>query len=154
MRPLTSILAAVLSLTATCASAQLYKWVDDNGVVNYGDSPPAGVRVQPVTHGTVSSVSGGPRQQVEASAQRDSSRRAQRAPREINETMNVSVNSGAGSSDDPDYIAGYAPYYAYPRREVARAADAIDRRRPEQPIAKPILPVDPAIPEMPGRLRR
>ena len=154
MRPLTSsILIATLSLTATCASAQLYKWVDESGVVNYGDSPPSGVRVQPVTHGTVSSVSV-PRQQVEASAQRDSSRRAQRAPREINETVNVSVNSAAGTSDDPDYIAGYAPYYAYPRREVARAADAVDRRRPEQPIAKPILPVDPAVPDMPFRPRR
>jgi len=153
MRSLTSpLLAAALALTATAASAQLYKWVDESGVVNYGDWPPSGVRVQPVTHGTVSSVSGAPRQPA-ATGQRDPSRRGQRGSTDINETVNVSVNSAPGSSDDPDYIAGYAPYYAYPRREVARA-ETIDRRRPEQPIAKPVLPVDPAVPEMPLRPRR
>jgi hypothetical protein len=34
--------AAVLAAAAPLASAQLYKWTDDKGVVNYSNKPPAG----------------------------------------------------------------------------------------------------------------
>src|SRR5215813_7700759 len=101
---LVSSILIALSTAAPCATAQLYKWVDESGVINYGDQPPDGVKVMPVTHGTVSSVSGGPRQQLDATRQRDGTRRSQRAPRETQETVNVSVNPGQGSSDDVDYI--------------------------------------------------
>jgi hypothetical protein len=37
-------LAAVLLASAPLASAQVYKWVDDKGVVNYGSKPPAAAR--------------------------------------------------------------------------------------------------------------
>src|SRR4029453_5775919 len=150
---LVSSVLIALCTAAPCATAQLYKWVDESGVVNYGDLPPDGVKVQPVTHGTVSSVSGAPRQRADATRPRDSSRRSQGAPPQIQETVNVSVDSASGSSDDPDYVAGYAPYYGYPVRRAA-AAEAIDRPRIEQPIAKPILPINPAIPDMPARARR
>jgi hypothetical protein len=36
------MLSLLLILSATTASAEVYKWVDDNGVVQYGDRPPAG----------------------------------------------------------------------------------------------------------------
>jgi hypothetical protein len=39
LRPLTACLA--LALAASTGAAELYKWVDDNGVVNYSNSPPA-----------------------------------------------------------------------------------------------------------------
>ncbi len=48
---LTSLaIAAILLLAAGGATAQIYKWVDENGVTNYGNKPPAKVaKVQPVT---------------------------------------------------------------------------------------------------------
>ena len=35
------VLAAVLAIAAPDAAAQLYKWTDENGVVNYSNAPPA-----------------------------------------------------------------------------------------------------------------
>lgn len=35
-------LALLLALAATAASAQVYKWVDENGRVHYGEKPPPG----------------------------------------------------------------------------------------------------------------
>lgn len=36
------LLALLLALTAPAASAQVYKWVDENGRVHYGEKPPPG----------------------------------------------------------------------------------------------------------------
>ena len=36
----------VTALCATPSLAALYKWVDENGRVNYGDTPPAGVKAE------------------------------------------------------------------------------------------------------------
>lgn len=40
--------ALALLLAANAAAAQVYKWVDANGVTHYGNHPPAGVTAQPV----------------------------------------------------------------------------------------------------------
>ena len=42
--------AALLALALTClpAAAALYKWTDENGRTVYGDTPPAGVKVEKV----------------------------------------------------------------------------------------------------------
>lgn len=37
------LLAAVLALFAGTVAAEVYRWIDRNGVVNYGSAPPAGV---------------------------------------------------------------------------------------------------------------
>ena len=46
------ILALALPIAAPLARAEIYKWVDDNGVTNYSNTPPAGgkrtARVQAV----------------------------------------------------------------------------------------------------------
>ena len=42
------ISSAVLLLLAMNASAQVYRWVDEHGVVNYGSRPPAGSKAKPV----------------------------------------------------------------------------------------------------------
>jgi len=39
--------ALLASLTGT-AAAEVYRWIDQNGVVNYGSAPPAGVKASPV----------------------------------------------------------------------------------------------------------
>jgi hypothetical protein len=45
-----SVLLAVIAcvLAATGATAQVYKWVDENGKVQYGDRPPDKVKAAPV----------------------------------------------------------------------------------------------------------
>lgn len=40
--------ALVFALSGTLATGQVYKWVDENGRVQYGDKPPAGARASAV----------------------------------------------------------------------------------------------------------
>lgn len=53
--PMASLLLALLLLTPA-GQADLYKWVDDDGKVHYGDSPPENARLKKIT-GKVSSFS-------------------------------------------------------------------------------------------------
>jgi hypothetical protein len=41
-------LALILALAAPLALAQVYKWVDEKGRVQYGDKPPPGVKATPL----------------------------------------------------------------------------------------------------------
>jgi Domain of unknown function (DUF4124) len=41
-------LALILALAAPLALAQVYKWVDGKGHVQYGDKPPPGVKATPI----------------------------------------------------------------------------------------------------------
>lgn len=41
--------SAVLLLLAVSASAEVYRWVDERGVVNYGSRPPPGSKAKPVS---------------------------------------------------------------------------------------------------------
>jgi hypothetical protein len=43
-----TLLLMILLLAAASASAQQYKWIDKNGRVQYGDSPPAGANATPL----------------------------------------------------------------------------------------------------------
>lgn len=38
-----------LTLYAPCSGAEVYKWVDEKGVVNYGSTPPPGRSAKPLT---------------------------------------------------------------------------------------------------------
>ena len=145
----------MLCATAPTAYAQLYKWVDDSGVVNYGDWPPAGVKLQPVNRGTLSSVAD---RALAPPLDRapEASRRAPRTAGPATSVRNeVAAPDAPASPGDADVAGTYAPYYGYASRPVVAAEAAEDRRRPaNERVAKPILPIDPAIPEMPLRPRR
>jgi hypothetical protein len=65
----------------------------------------------------------------------------------------VSSSSAPASPGDANVDGTYAPYYDYARRPVAVEA-AAERRRENAPVVKPLLPIDPAIPDMPLRPRR
>ena len=156
MRPSTFfVVSCVLCATAPTAYAQLYKWVDDSGVVNYGDWPPSGVKLQPVNHGTLSSVAD---RVLVAPLVRtpEASRTAPRSAGPATAAPNeVPAPEAPASPGDADVVGTYAPYYGYASRPVAAAEAAEVRRRPENArVVKPILPIDPAIPEMPLRPRR
>lgn len=146
------LVTCMLCATATSASAQLYKWVDSGGVVNYGDWPPAGVKVQPVTGGTLSSVTD--RALVGSPARTpDASRGAPRSARPAVSARNeVLPSSATGSSGGADGAYAYDSYDSYGWRPAV-AAEA-ERRLVTAPVVKPMLPIDPAIPDMPLRPRR
>ena len=154
MRPaILFVVSCALYATAPPAHAQLYKWVDSSGVVNYGDWPPAGVKLQPVNHGTLSSAADralvGPPAGAPGAA-RNASRTSRPPPNVRNEVLSSSSPASPGDANVDD---SYAPYYDYARRPVAVDAVA-ERRRENAPVAKPLLPIDPAIPDMPLRPRR
>jgi Domain of unknown function (DUF4124) len=140
-------IALALICVAPCASAQLYKWVDADGVINYGDWPPPGVKIQAVTHGTVSVVTGGSRAQASetrARSARSEERRNQR------DAPDADAAPTQVAMDDAQYADAYAADYGYPARRVRRAEAALDRPRPEPRIAQPGPAVDlPSVPDMP-----
>jgi hypothetical protein len=43
-----ALISLMLMMFATAAAAQLYKWVDKDGKVRYGDTPPPGVKATPL----------------------------------------------------------------------------------------------------------
>lgn len=57
-RPLSLALLLAAALFAMPASAQLYKWTDANGRVQYSDKPPTGQKAQTLTRSSISTVPG------------------------------------------------------------------------------------------------
>jgi Domain of unknown function (DUF4124) len=51
MRTTVAATLVFLSLAGLPAQAQIFRWVDERGVVNYASAPPAGVRATPVDTG-------------------------------------------------------------------------------------------------------
>lgn len=154
MRPASlSLIACLLCATASSADAQLYKWVDENGGVNYGDWPPSGVKLQPMNQGTVSSVADralAPPPSRAANASRGAPRTDPSGVAVRNEASPPTASSSAG---DADVVGAYAPYYGYPQRPAAAVAEA-ERRPAGAAVTRPMLPIDPAIPDMAWRPRR
>jgi Domain of unknown function (DUF4124) len=154
MRSATSfIITCVLCAAAPATHAQLYKWVDDSGVVNYGDWPPDGVKLQPVNHGTLSSVADRALVAPLARAPESSRSAPRKAGPAISERKEVSYSNAPAVPTDADDVGTYAPYYGYSRRPVAVAAE-LERRPANALVERPILPINPGIPEMPPRPRR
>ncbi len=46
-----AVFGVVAALAATASIAAMYKWVDENGRVAYGDTPPAGVKAERMNSG-------------------------------------------------------------------------------------------------------
>lgn len=153
MRPaILSLIACLLCATASSADAQLYKWVDENGGVNYGDWPPSGVKLQPMNRGTMSSVDDRALAPPAARAA-NAPRSAQRPDPSGSTVRNEASSSTAPSSSGDADVGAYAPYYGYPQRPAAALAEA-ERRPAGAAVARPMLPIHPAIPDMALPLRR
>ena len=154
MRPaILCVVSCALYAAAPLAQAQLYKWVDSSGVVNYGDWPPAGVKLQPVNHGTLSSVADRALVGPPARAPRAAGNASGTARPPASVRKEALSSSAPASSGEANVDGTYAPYYGYTQRPLAVGAVA-ERRRENAPVAKPLLPIDPAIPDMPLRPRR
>jgi hypothetical protein len=114
------VLWAALLATPPAVLAQLYKWVDSDGVVNYGDSPPSDARnVKAVGPVSLSVVPGVPKEQMDAMRERDEQRRMAQLQRDELEDARARAKAEASPSPWPlddyqvAYDYGYYPVYGY-----------------------------------------
>lgn len=121
--------------------AQTYKWVDEKGVTNYSNKPPAGAKAKPQLVEDRLSVSSDPELAAAAAAVRaHGALRAQIAEQEWLQRQRLMIVAQAApySADSCPYRAdcespfGYA--YGYPPVLVVRSA------RPLQPRLRPAAP--------------
>jgi hypothetical protein len=144
------LLLSTLLAAASPASAQLYKWLDENGGINYGDSPPADAKdVKAVGPASLSVVPGIPQEQMDAMRQRDEQRRMAQLQRDELEDVRARQKSSAGlspwpSDDDAvsyDYGYGYGPLWGY---GPPRGRPPVSHRpRPTPYSPPPLLPMEP-----------
>ena len=114
-----------LALVAAPALAQVYKWVDAGGKVNYGDKPPAGstgARALDEDAGMVSIVQGMPKEEIERLRARYEQQRLQRLEREV-EALRAREFALGSVPREAAYDEVYLPAYGYAwpwwRRPVA-----------------------------------
>ena len=149
MRKLLSVLMAFLLAAPLPVFAQLYKWLDADGVVNYGDLPPPNAtNVQSVGPASLSVVPGVPKEQMDAMRERDEQRRQEALQREADEARARASARAAGgvpselqSYEEYAYDYDYGPVFGYGPPRVRRPG--ANRPRPHPPIARPVPPAKP-----------
>lgn len=142
-------LAALLSLPFA-TSAQLYKWVGEDGGINYGDSPPSNAKdVKAVGPVSLSVVPGIPKEQVDAMRERDEQRRMAQLQRDELEDARARQKASAGMSPWPaeddvvayDYGYSYGPLWGY---GPPRGRPPVSHRPRPTPLPAPsLLPMEP-----------
>lgn len=115
------VLAVVaLALAApVAAQAPLYKWVDERGVVNYGDTPPVNAKkISQLDEATssLSVVPGLSREELALARERDAEARIARLERELQEARERPAPPAAPVYDTP--LPVYVPTYVQPWRTV------------------------------------
>lgn len=118
LRPTLFAVLVIVAAAPLAAQAMLFKWVDDQGVVNYGDAPPAGAKK--VTQldeatSTLSVVPGIPKEEIEQLREREVQSRVVRLERELDElrARDVTLPVAAPVPYDPRQAA-YPAHYAHP----------------------------------------
>jgi len=112
-----SVLVVGLVLAAvapTAALAGLYKWVDANGVVNYGDAPPAGAAKSTQldeTSGSLSVFPGMSKEELARARERDAQWRIDRLEREMAELRARPPVQAMPVYDTPPPYSYYEPAY-------------------------------------------
>ncbi len=145
-----SMLVALCLATPWHAGAQVYKWLDERGVVNYGDTPPQqarGVKPLDLQSGIDTVIPGIPQEELDRLREQDRERRLRQLEAEVEdlrarEAARSTVT--AAPSNEPVY-RGH-PVFWVGRTLPTRGGHGRDRR-PVHPIAKP-WPSDPAM--LPG----
>jgi Domain of unknown function (DUF4124) len=161
---LSSALASVVALAAAPVPAQVYKWVDDKGVVNYSSEAPANSQATQLdpksSRLSIVGTDEAQRQRMLVASAGDSalSRKIDRLEQKLDAeryARSVSDAQAQAAADswydqclrdrrvdcdyagmDPNYY-GYGPYYG----AVAVANPYVRRRpgmRPQHPVAKPV----------------
>jgi hypothetical protein len=133
-----------LGMFPLAATAATYRWVDERGVVNYGDTPPAAarqVRQLDEENSRVSTIPAPPRAQVERESDRLLRARVARLEEELDDLRRTRAAAAVPAPMyDPYYSYGYAspvgvyaPGYAAPlwwsrSRTVHRPVHAPQKR--------------------------
>jgi len=141
--------ATILLFSALCLAApllvraELYKWVDEQGVVNYGDTPPQrakGVLSLGPAAGSLSVVPGIPKEELARLRERYDQMRLERLEREVEELRARETARAAAPVAEPSYseVYGYPPY-GYGGHWHRRPDTGLPHR-PKQPVAKPRPP--------------
>lgn len=150
-RLLGSLLAlAALGPLAPTASANLYRWVDERGVVNYGDTPPANARqVRPLSpeQSSVSVVPGLSREDVDRAKKTTEQARIERLEREVKALREEARNTPPPTPPLASESANvYIPVYGGPLRPPRPWP-------PKPPKPEPIEPLPPPPPPLYTRPR-
>lgn len=135
MMRIRSVLAVVLLVLAAPVAAQapLYKWVDERGVVNYGDAPPAKAKKisqLDEARSSLSVVPGLSKEELALMREREQEARVARLERELQEVREQQARAAAPAYDSPP--PAYVPIYAQPLVVV---------RQPPRRLHPPQLPV-------------
>jgi hypothetical protein len=109
--------------------AALYKWVDENGVVNYGDTPPAGTKEARQLDEATSSLSVFPGMSKDELARlraRDEQARIERLEREVAELRaRPPAPAPVYDAQAPTYVPAYVPL-------------VVSRRLPPRQVHSPV----------------
>lgn len=143
------LLAALFLAAPVPALADVYKWVDERGVVNYGDAPPAqharSARTLALDPGDTNVVPGIPREELQRMREADTARRLRQLELEVEELRAREASRAATPAAQPaesGTFYGY-PAYPYPAYRVERRSD---RRIGAAWIARPIHPIAQPLP--------
>jgi hypothetical protein len=120
MRPGPFVVCALALAVPLAAQAEIYRWVDDKGVINYSSTRPEGVtKVTQIAEdsGRVSTVPGIPQELIARQRELELEARVQRLERELYEQRARDATAAAQpypAYPYPAYYSGYAGYAAYP----------------------------------------
>ena len=156
-----AFVAVTLTISPVAAMSEIYKWVEADGSVHYGDTPPRtkNARLVGRDSGTVSVVPGMSKEEKERLREREDQLRLQRLEREVEE-LRAREQAREYAQPEVVYTDVYVPAYGYWRPRHGRDIGHV-KPRPEHPIAKPrppqrTQPIDElgAVPTPTGALRR
>ena len=141
-RPLSvAILAATLVCVPGVAMPQIYKWVEADGSVHYGNTAPArtkNVRMVGMDSGTVRVVPGMSNEEKARLREREEQLRLQRLEREVEE-LRAREQAREYAPPEVIYTEVYVPAYGY-GHPLHRRDRGHGKPRPDHPIAKPRPP--------------
>jgi Domain of unknown function (DUF4124) len=136
-----ALVAATLVIAPASAAPEIYKWVEADGSVHYGNTPPArtkNVRLVGMDSGTVSVVPGMSKEEKDRLREREDQMRLQRLELEVEE-LRAREQAREYAQPEVIYTDVYVPAYGYGRPLHRRDIDRV-KPRPEHPIAKPRPP--------------
>jgi len=146
-RSLPLLMAFTLLLAAPAQlRAEVYKWVDERGVVNYGDRPPAragNARPLEIDLDSATLIPGIPKEELQQLRERDAERRLRQLEAEVEELRQRDAARAATPAAAPVEPRTYwYPVYGYPAfghgRKKDRHPDEDRPTRPEPPISEPL----------------
>ena len=121
-----ALVAATLVIAPASAAPEIYKWVEADGSVHYGNTPPArtkNVRLVGMDSGTVSVVPGMSKEEKDRLREREDQMRLQRLELEVEE-LRAREQAREYAQPEVIYTDVYVPAYGYGRplhrRDIGR----------------------------------